>query len=66
MVNKVVGHKPHSIYFVEGANALSRESGILKSALEQVGIVLYLFPTGCLPNQGAQGNQGKIRPMLFA
>jgi len=37
MVDKVLGHNPHSIYFVEGANALSRESGILKSALEKVG-----------------------------
>ena len=41
MVDKVLEHKPHSIYFVEGAKALSKESGILKKSLKHVGVVVY-------------------------
>jgi len=37
MVDKVLEHKPHSIYFVEGAKALSKESGILKKSLKHIG-----------------------------
>ena len=41
MVNKVLKHKPHSIYFVDGAKALSKESGILKTGLKHVRIFVY-------------------------